>query len=157
MIVSSLLKFAIQFGLFLAVLLYYVLWKDFVIHISWEIVLTPLLLLLMAGISLGAGMIITSMTTKYRDLAFLIQFGVQLLMYATPVIQPLSNIINSKYKYFILLNPVTPIIETFRKAFLGTGIFSWVHLGYSFAVMLILLLAGFFIFNKTEHTFTDTV
>ena len=113
----------------------------------------------MAGISLGAGMIITSLTTKYRDLALLIQFGIQLLMYATPVIQPLSNIINSKYKYFILANPMTPIIETFRVAFLGTGkgIFNWYHLGYSFIIMIVLLIVGFYTFSKTEKTFTDTV
>jgi lipopolysaccharide transport system permease protein len=111
----------------------------------------------MAGISLGAGMIITSLTTKYRDLALLIQFGVQLLMYATPVIQPLSNIIDSKYKYFILANPMTPIIETFRVAFLGKGIFNWWYIAYSFAMMLILLFIGFYTFSNTEKTFTDTV
>jgi lipopolysaccharide transport system permease protein len=156
-IVSSLLKFAIQFGLFLAVLSYYLAFEDTPVHIGWAVVLTPLLVLLMAGISLGTGMIITSLTTKYRDLAFLVQFGVQLLMYATPVIQPLSNILQSQYKYLILLNPVTPVIETFRVAFLGQGIFSWAYLGYSFVVMLVLLLGGFYIFNRTEQTFTDTV
>jgi lipopolysaccharide transport system permease protein len=156
-ILSSLLKFAIQFGLFLAVLLYYILIRQSDIQIGWEVLLTPLLLFLMAGISLGSGMIITSMTTKYRDLAFLVQFGIQLLMYATPVIQPLSNILNSQYKYIILLNPITPVIETFRVAFLGHGIFSWAYLGYSFAMMIILLAIGFYIFNRTEQSFTDTV
>jgi lipopolysaccharide transport system permease protein len=156
-ILSSLLKFAIQFGLFIVVLLFYIFVEKFQIHLSFEILLTPLLIVLMAGIALGSGMIITSLTTKYRDLAFLIQFGVQLLMYATPVIQPLSNIIHSKYKYIILLNPITPVIETFRVAFLGKGIFSWVYLGYSFIAMLILLLVGFYIFNRTEKSFTDTV
>lgn len=156
-IASSLLKFAIQFALFLAVLLYYLLFEQTDVHLAWQVVLTPFLLMLMAGISLGSGMIITSMTTKYRDLAFLVQFGVQLLMYATPVIQPLSNIINSQYKYLILLNPVTPVIETFRVAFLGKGIFEWAYLGYSFGVMLLLVLAGMYIFNRTEQTFTDTV
>jgi lipopolysaccharide transport system permease protein len=154
---SSLLKFAIQFGLFLVVLIYYIVFLHSDIQIGWQVILTPLLLLLMAGISLGSGMIITSLTTKYRDLAFLIQFGVQLLMFATPVIQPLSNILNSKYKYIILLNPITPVIETFRVAFLGKGIFEWGYLGYSFAVMLVLLAIGFFIFNRTEQSFTDTV
>jgi lipopolysaccharide transport system permease protein len=127
------------------------------VTITWVALLTPLLLILMAGISLGSGMIITSMTTKYRDLAFLVQFGIQLLMYATPVIQPLSNIINSQYKYIILLNPITPVIETFRVAFLGKGLFSWSYLGYSFAMMIVLLSVGFFIFNRTEQSFTDTV
>lgn len=156
-IVSSLLKFAIQFGLFIVVLLFYIFFDNFQMPLRAEILLTPFLLLLMAGISLGGGMIITSMTTKYRDLAFLVQFGVQLLMFATPVIQPLSNVIHSKYKYFILLNPITPVIETFRVAFLGKGIFSWMYLGYSFVIMLLLLMIGFFVFNRTEQTFTDTV
>jgi len=158
-IFSTLLKFIIQFSLFIGILLYYIIFRDFHVQYNFTILLTPLLLLLMAGISLGAGMIITSLTTKYRDLALLIQFGIQLLMYATPVIQPLSNIINSKYKYFILANPMTPIIETFRVAFLGTGkgIFNWYHLGYSFIIMIVLLIVGFYTFSKTEKTFTDTV
>ena len=158
-IFSTLLKFSIQFGLFIIILLYYILFRNFHIDYNFTLLLTPLLLVLMAGISLGAGMIITSLTTKYRDLALLIQFGVQLLMYATPVIQPLSNIINSKYKYLILANPMTPIIETFRDAFLGTGkgIFSWYQLCYSIIMMFLLLLIGFYTFSKTEKTFTDTV
>ena len=158
-IFSTLLKFSIQFGLFIIILLYYILFRNFHIDYNFTLLLTPLLLVLMAGISLGAGMIITSLTTKYRDLALLIQFGVQLLMYATPVIQPLSNIINSKYKYLILANPMTPIIETFRVAFLGTGkgIFSWYQLCYSIIMMFLLLLIGFYTFSKTEKTFTDTV
>lgn len=156
-IFSTLLKFGIQFGLFIGILLYYILFRDFQLNLNSSILLTPFLILIMAGISLGAGMIITSLTTKYRDLALLIQFGVQLLMYATPVIQPLSNIIDSKYKYFILANPMTPIIETFRVAFLGKGIFNWWYIAYSFAMMLILLFIGFYTFSNTEKTFTDTV
>jgi lipopolysaccharide transport system permease protein len=156
-IVSTLLKFLIQFGLFLAILVYYILTDSFHLTPGLPILLVPVLLLMMAGIALGSGMIITSLTTKYRDLSFLIQFGVQLLMYATPVIYPLSTVINSKYSILILANPMTPIIETFRVAFLGKGIFDWMHLGYSFLAMLVLLIAGFYFFSNTEKTFTDTV
>jgi lipopolysaccharide transport system permease protein len=156
-IVSNLLKFAIQFGLFIAILLYYIFVQHLSIPFSYQLFLTPLLLLLMAGIALGSGMIITSLTTKYRDLSFLVQFSVQLLMYATPIIYPLSTVIHSKYKILILANPLTPVIETFRVAFLGKGIFSWTHIGYSFACMIVLLLTGFYIFSNTERSFADTV
>lgn len=156
-IVSSLVKFAIQFGLFIAILLFYVFAQGMRLSFHPELLLTPLLLLLMAGIALGSGMIITSLTTKYRDLSFLIQFGVQLLMYATPVIYPLSTVIHSKYKLLILANPLTPIVETFRVAFLGKGIFSWNYIGYCTLCMLLLLAIGYYVFSKTEKTFTDTV
>jgi lipopolysaccharide transport system permease protein len=157
LVVSNLLKFMIQFGLFIAILIYYAVSGDYQPVLSFHILLIPVLLLMMAGIALGAGMIITSLTTKYRDLSFLIQFGVQLLMYATPVIYPLSTVISSKYSILVLANPMTSVIETFRVAFLGKGIFSWMHLGYSFSAMLILLLAGFYLFSKTEKSFADTV
>ena len=113
----------------------------------------------MAGLGLGLGMIITSLTTKYRDLTFLVQFGVQLLMYATPVIYPLSKVSGSRLEPFILANPMTTVMETFRVAFLGAdkGVFNWMHIGYSLIATLILLFIGFYIFNKTEKTFTDTV
>jgi lipopolysaccharide transport system permease protein len=143
--------------LFIAVLLFYIFIRDYAIQVTAAILLVPFLLIMMAGIALGTGMIITSLTTKYRDLSFLIQFSIQLLMYATPVIYPLSTIIHSKYRILILANPLTPIIETFRVAFLGKGIFRWEYIGYSFIAMLLLLLAGFFVFDKTEKTFTDTV
>lgn len=155
-IVSTLLKFLIQFILFIIFWIYFYL-KGANIYLNWVTLLTPYLILLMGGLALGSGMIITSLTTKYRDLSLLIQFGVQLLMYATPVIQPLSNVLNSKLKYIILANPMTPVIETFRVAFLGTGIFSWEYLGYSTLVMFVFLFIGFYLFNLTEKTFTDTV
>jgi lipopolysaccharide transport system permease protein len=110
----------------------------------------------MAGISLGAGMIFSSLTTKYKDLTFLLTFGIQLLMYATPVIYPLA-LIPEKYKFYVLLNPLTSVIETFRYAYLGTGTFSWVDLGYSTTFMVALLLLGVIIFNRVERSFMDTV
>jgi lipopolysaccharide transport system permease protein len=118
--------------------------------------LTPLLLFMMAGIGLGLGIIISSLTTKYRDLQFLVAFSVQLLMYATPVIYPLS-FLEEKYRWIILINPMTSIIETFKYAFLGSGVFNPFHLAYSFGVMLFLCLVGVLIFHKVEKTFMDTV
>lgn len=118
----------------------------------------PLLIILMAGLGLGFGLIISALTTKYRDLVFLIGFGVQLLMYATPIVYPLS-IVSEKYKVFLLLNPLTSIIETFKYAFVGVGYFdtmlAW--LGYSFVFMIVLLSIGVIIFNKVEKSFMDTV
>jgi lipopolysaccharide transport system permease protein len=110
----------------------------------------------MAGFALGLGMIISSLTTKYRDLAMFIGFGVGLLMYATPVIYPLNSVpIN--FRYIVYANPISPIVETFRYAFLGSGNFSLMHLVYSVTCMLIFLFAGIIIFNKVEQNFMDTV
>lgn len=116
----------------------------------------PLLIMLMAGIGLGAGMIFSSLTTKYRDLSFLLSFGVQLLMYATPVIYPVSTV-PERYRLYILMNPVAPVVEAFRYAFLGSGHFSWQCLGYSGLCMTVLLMSGILIFNKVEKSFMDTV
>lgn len=124
--------------------------------LTWAVLLFPLMVLLMAFLGLGLGLIITAMTTKYRDLAFLVNFGVQLLMYATTVIYPLSSA-PEKYRHFVALNPMTGIIETFRYAFLGEGMFSWLLLGYSALVALIAMFLGIPIFNKTEKNFIDTV
>jgi lipopolysaccharide transport system permease protein len=118
--------------------------------------LIPLLIITMGVLALGFGMIISALTTKYRDLVFLLTFGIQLLMFATPVIYPLSSI-SEKYRWIILANPMSPIVETFRYAFLGSGTFSWAYLLYSFCFAIILLLIGTIVFNKVEKSFTDTV
>jgi lipopolysaccharide transport system permease protein len=107
-------------------------------------------------LGLGFGLIFTSMTTKYRDLKFLIQFGVQLLMYATPIIYPMSEI-PEKIRYFIFFNPLSHIVEGFKLAFLGQGSLTTSGLLYSSACTLIVLIVGILIFNKTEKTFVDTV
>ena len=125
-------------------------------HITWAIILFPILVILMALLGLGLGLIITALTTKYRDLAFLVTFGIQLLMYTTTVIFPLSSA-PIKYKTIISLNPMTGIIECFRYAFLGHGVISIATLGYSILFTLISLVLGIFIFNKTEKTFVDTI
>jgi lipopolysaccharide transport system permease protein len=155
-VVSNLIRFGIQYFLFLVFYFYFILSGNQSIHPNIYIALTPVLIFLMAGISLGAGMIFSAMTTKYKDLTFLLTFGIQLLMYATPVIYPLTSI-PEKYQNFVLLNPLSSVIETFRYSYLGTGTFSWSALGYSTIFMIVLLLIGITIFNKVERSFMDTV
>jgi lipopolysaccharide transport system permease protein len=153
-VVSGLVKFLIQFGLFLMVWLYYLFIKKSITP-NVYILLIPLLLATMAAISLGFGLFITSVTIKYRDLAFLISFGVQLLMYATPVIYPLSTI--RHHRILLWLNPLTSLFESFKYAFFGSGTFSLPWLLYSIVFTSVLLIVGVIIFNKTEKRFIDTV
>jgi len=153
-VVSGLLKFLIQFSLFLVVWLYYLFIKKSIAP-NIYVLLVPVLLATMAAISLGFGLFITSVTTKYRDLAFLISFGVQLLMYATPVIYPLSRI--RHHRIWLWLNPLTSLFETFKYAFFGSGTFSLPWLFYSIGFTTVLLVLGIIIFNKVEKRFIDTV
>ena len=154
-VMSQLVSFAIQFGFFLCFYAYFWL-QGASIRPNWAVGLLPLLLVLMAGLGLGFGIVISSLTTKYRDLQVLVGFGVQLWMYATPVIYPLSTM-PEKYRWLIVANPMTAVVETFRYGFFGTGTFSWAYLGYSAAFTLALLLAGMAVFNRVERTFMDTV
>ncbi len=154
-ITSNLMKFGIQLVLFLAFFGYFLV-TDAPIQPNATILLLPYLILMMALLGLGLGLIITSMTTKYRDLTFLLQFGVQLLMYGTPVIYPLSTV-PEKYKWLVQINPMTTVIETFKFAFLGKGYFSWGYLGVSSLGILAILMVGILTFNKTEKNFMDTV
>jgi lipopolysaccharide transport system permease protein len=154
-VASNLVRFAVQMLLMIMMMGYYS-WNGANFHMTWAITLFPLLVLLMALLGLGLGLIITALTTKYRDLAFLVTFGIQLLMYTTTVIYPLSSA-PAKYKTMISLNPMTGIIECFRFAFLGQGQLTWNTLGYSTVFTLVALLLGILIFNKTEKTFVDTV
>jgi len=152
---SGLLKFAVQFALFLAVVFYYAVIKGTIQPNVWMLA-TPFLILLMAAFSLGLGMIFSSMTTKYKDLNFLLAFGVQLYMYATPVVYPISAI-PEKYKWLVAANPLTSIFECFRYGFLGSGHFEPISLLYTTIFILILLFSGTVIFNKVEKSFMDTV
>ena len=154
-LISNLAAFAIQLGLFLAFLAYFWL-AGAGIRPTWSVLLTPVLVLMMAGLGLGFGIIVSSLTTRYRDLQYLVTFGVQLLMYATPVVYPLSSV-SGPFRWLILANPVTPIVEGFRYAFLGAGTVDGWHLLYSGAFMLAVLLSGILMFNQVERTFMDTV
>lgn len=154
-VVFNLIKYGIQFVLFLAIYFYF-FFKGADISPNSYAFLFPLLVLMLAGLGLGFGLIITSLTTKYRDMMFLVQFGVQLFMYATPVIYPLSEV-PEQYRFLAILNPLTSIIETFKVGFIGVGTFEWSYLAYSFGFMVVLLLLGVVVFNRTEKTFMDTV
>jgi len=157
-VASNLVRFGVQMLLFMLMMVYYY-FAGAQFNFTWAISLFPVIVILMALLGLGTGMIISAMTTKYRDLAFLVSFGVQLLMYATTVIYPLSEAIKKypAYAWIIEYNPMTPIIETFRFGFLGEGSFSWASLGYAGGVTLALLISGIVVFNKVERTFVDTV
>lgn len=154
--ISNLLKLLIQLGLFFAIYIYMVVTGQFEFSISWTIFLLPLLILILFNLGMGLGMIVTSMTAKYKDLIFLITFGVQLLMYATPVIYSLETIRDTKFYTWIAYNPLSPVIEIFRNSLLGGNI-DFAMLGYSLISSLVVFTLGLLIFNKTEKTFIDTV
>jgi lipopolysaccharide transport system permease protein len=153
--ISHLFKFLLQFVFLLAFVCYY--WLAGVgVHFTWYVCFAPLLILLMGGQALGLGVIFSSLTTKYRDLRFLLEFGVRLMMYAAPVVYPLSAIPDN-WRWVLLVNPMTPIIEIFRLGFLGQGSFVLWQLAYSIAFTLLALLFGAALFNRVERTFMDTV
>lgn len=157
-VVSNLLRFGIQLGLFLVVYAIYQIWIiPGQIHTNWYALLLPVLVLMLAGLALGFGVLFSSMTTKYRDMTLLLDYFVRLWMYATPVIYPLSTITNEKLRMLMSLNPLTGIVEAFKYGFLGEGQFSWGMLGYSAGFMVVLLALGIVIFNRVQKTFMDTV
>ena len=154
-VTSNLLRMGIQFGLFIAVYIYYLIIGASVAPNAY-ILLIPFLIFILAGLSLGFGIIISSMTTKYRDLTILFTFIVQLWMYASPVIYPLSAM-SPKRQWIMALNPVTSILEAFKYGTMGVGTFSWVQLEYSFGFMVVLLAIGIVVFNKVQRSFMDVV
>ena len=154
--ISNLLKLLIQLGLFFAIYFYLVLTGQFEFSISWTVFFLPLLIIILFNLGMGLGMIVTSMTAKYKDLIFLITFGVQLLMYATPVIYSLQTIEGTRYYPFIAYNPLSPVIEIFRNSILG-GKIDLSMLMYSLLSSIVVFILGLLIFNKTEKTFIDTV
>lgn len=154
-IISNLIQFAIGFSLFLAFYVYYLIAGNSV-RPDWSLVLLPLLVLIMGVMGLGLGMFISALTTKYRDLQFLVEFGVQLLMYATPVILPISAV-PAKYQFIMYMNPMTGIIETFKYGFFGMGTLDWGLLAYSAIFSAVIFVVGLIIFNRTEKNFMDTV
>ncbi|MBS1745668.1 MAG: ABC transporter permease [Bacteroidetes bacterium] len=154
-VISNMVRFAIQMLLFIGFIFYYYL-NGMALHVNVYALLFPFLVLLIALLGMGSGMIISALTTKYRDLSFLVSFSMQLLMYATTVIYPLSAAPDN-YKWVIMINPVTAIIETFRYGFLGSGSFSWALLAYASAFTFIILFVGIVVFTKVEKNFIDTV
>lgn len=153
-VMTNLISFGIQFIMFMIFFVIY--WFKGMVHPNCLILLLPVLIVHMAMLSLGTGIIISSLTTKYRDLSMLVGFGVQLWMYATPVAYDI-NIIPSKFMWLYMLNPMTSIINTFRKAFLGIGTFNIQYYLLSWFVTIIILFAGVILFNRIEKTFMDTV
>lgn len=152
---SRFVAFAIQFFFFILFLAYFI-WSGSDIHPNLWVLVTPVLVIMMAALGFGMGMIISALTTRYRDLTVLVGFGIQLLMYASPVIFPLS-IIPEQWRFWAGLNPVAPIIELFRHAYLGSGSVDLILLGISFLTINVILFFGIILFNKTERTFMDTV
>ena len=176
-VISNLLRFSIQIGLFVALYLYF-FFNGADIHLGFLIVDLPvavpafvlvlvnvlvlilvlvLLVVMLAGLGLGFGILVSSMTTKYRDLSILFTFIVQLWMYATPIVYPISTVPEGTLRTLIMINPMSSVIEAFKYITLGQGYFSWLYLAYSFTFMVVLLVLGVVIFNKVQRSFMDTV
>ncbi len=155
-VVSNLVRFGIQFLLLLLTLAYFSFFKGFIFQPTIYILLFPVIVILMACLGLGSGLLISALTTKYRDLSFLVVFGVQLLMYATPVIYPFSAA-PEKVKQLVAYNPMTHMIEVIRLGLLGKGAFSVSSILYAFISTMVVLFLGIIVFNKVEKTFIDSV
>ena len=153
-VISNLMRFGVQFLLFLVVFFYY--WYKGEVTPNWWVLFTPIFILMMSLFALGVGMIFSSLTTKYRDLSMLLTFGISLYMYATPVIYP-TSMLSAKIQPYAKYNPLTGIFEGFKYAWMGVGEFNPIMLVYSTIIILILLAIGTVIFNKVEKGFMDTV
>lgn len=155
-VISQALKLGLQLLFFAGFWVFYRAAGN-TIEVTWAALLLPLEVLIMAGLALGCGMIISACTSKYRDLQFLVQFGVQLLMFCSTVIYPLSSIKGHAMQLLVMANPMTAVIEAFRYGFLGAGMFSWLHMAYSAAFAVVACLVGMVLFVRVERTFMDTV
>lgn len=155
-VISRLFRFSLQLSLFILVYLFFVA-KGVQLRPTWYLLLFPVVLLTIQGIALGLGLIISSLTTKYRDLTNFFGVFVSLWMYATPIVYPLSYVTNPMLHKVMLLNPMTALIETFKYGAYGAGEFSWSALAYSIGFMLLLLLVGITIFNRKQKSFIDTI
>lgn len=153
-VISNILKFGIQLIPFFALWIYYISKGE--VHPNFWMVLVPLIIIQIAVLSMGLGLIISALTTKYRDFNFLIAFCLQLLMYGSSVIYPLSKV-DEKYRIFLELNPMTWVIESFKHGFIGAGVLDFNGIVYSWLVTLFLFFSGVFLFNKVERSFMDTV
>ncbi|MEI6946657.1 ABC transporter permease [Paraflavisolibacter sp. H34] len=155
-VISSVVKFGIQFLLLLVLLAYYH-FNGYPVHLGPQLLAIPFLLVQMAALSLGLGIIISSATTKYRDFSVLLGFAVQLLMYATPVVYPLSYVQEKSFKWLVMANPLTSVVESFRWAIFGIGTVDLLSIMYSIGFTIITLVVGVLLFNRVEKTFMDTV
>jgi lipopolysaccharide transport system permease protein len=156
LILSNLLKLILQLLTYICFLIYYYN-KSTILNFHFELLfLVPLVIFILAIIAMGSGLLISSLTSKYRDLNMVVGIGIALLMYATPIMYPVSAIPDF-YKDYLHLNPISPLIEIFRFVFTGTGVFTWLQICYSFGFGLVVLLLGIFVFHRTEKTFMDTV
>jgi lipopolysaccharide transport system permease protein len=155
-VISNMFAMGIQWLLFLFFLAYYVFFKGYAFNGNATILLFPVLVFIMALLGLGCGIAVASLTVKYKDVSFVIGFAVQLMMYCSSVIFPLSQV-SGNMKWLLLANPMTPVIETFRYAFLGKGEFNILYLAYSAGFALFMLFIGVYLFRKVEFTFNDTV
>ncbi len=156
-IASNIVKLVIQLGLLVLVFIYFILFKNYQVHFTWAIMLVPVIVLVMALLGMGLGIIFSSLTTKYRDFAVLLSFGMQLLMYATPIAYPLSYLQSKPYKWLLDINPLTSVVEMFRYALFGQGHFTVNSVAYTTIFMVVAVLGGIVLFNKVEKTFIDTV
>jgi lipopolysaccharide transport system permease protein len=156
LMISNLLKLGFQFLSYIGFLIYYYQQNNSLVFHIELLFLIPFIVLILAIIAMGSGIIISSLTSKYRDLTMIVGIAMMLLMYATPIMYPVSAI-PELYKPYLHLNPISPLIESFRYVFTGTGTYTWLQLVYSFIFGLVLLFIGIFVFNKTEKTFMDTV
>ena len=156
-VVSGMVRFGIQFCLLICFIAYYAITGIYEITLGWHILLFPFIVLIMAAMGLGLGIIISSLTTKYRDLNILISFGVSLLMYVTPVAYPLSFLQKSSFRVFIEWNPLSALVEGFRYSLFGQGSFDIFFFSYSIVFTIVALTTGVLIFNKVERSFMDTV
>jgi len=156
LVLTNLVKFGIQLLLFILVYLYFYITSP-TFHPNLYLMVVPLLIIITAGLALGSGLIISSLTTRYKDFVHLITFGVQLMMFISPVLFPVSGLADNGFKRIILANPITGIIEALRYGFTGKGYFSWPLLGYDAVCMCLLLFIGIIIFNSVEKTFVDTI
>lgn len=155
--VSKLFRFSIQLSMFIIVYLFFVVVKGVHLAPNWYLLLFPILVIMMAGLACGLGLIVTSMTTKYRDLTNVFGTLVSLWMYATPIVYPLSYVTNPILHKIMILNPMTSIIETFKYGAFGAGEFSWSALGYSAVSMIVLLIIGVVVFTRKQKVFIDTI
>jgi len=156
-VITNLIKFIIQLTLFFSFYLFYLTTGNNSFQFNFQhLLLLPVLILLMAMLGLGMGMLVSSVTVRYKDLRNLINFGTQLLMYASPIVYPLS-IVPDRFRIYIILNPMTSVIEGFRSAFLNVGSFTIEPLIYSIIISFFIMLLGLIIFNRTEKNFIDSI